>query len=778
MTNDALRTKLPFNLRSSVLGVLLLSFALRVHRLGDRAVWWDEGWSVWVARHDLLGILWETGHDVHPPLYFWLLHLWRGISGDSEFGLRLLSALAGVLAVAVVYRLGRAMADAYVGGLAALFLAVSRFHIVWSQEIRMYALAALLAGLGMWAAVRIWERGRGSDYLLYVLAMSGGLLTLYLFFPVPVAANVAWLWVLRQSERRRQILWRWAAAQAAVLLIIGAWLAYALQGFLTTSSATPVAVVDFLKIYWTALTIGVPLNVEAFAPYTLAALAVFLAGLAALVWRARRRRRVGRDLTALLTGLLIPVAVVYYISIPKEGAYAPPFAPRYLVVFSLFYVVLLAWGIRRLGAARRWPLALLLSGVMLAVAGVGLDGYYRGRVRVDDYASLAATLRAYERPSQDAVILYTDTDWPIFAYHHPQPWRGMPHTWDLTAEAAAAYLTPIWEAHEGVWLATTPYAAVSDPAGRVPAWLAARATAVSHYSYGDKALTFYARTEARAATRQTPAPGVAPPHPVRVPIAAGTRLVGYEHAVRDYESGAVIPLFLYWRGANPAQTEVGVMDGNGRAWAWQTITPTLQADAGLSRQQVDLRLAPDAPSGEYAFYLFAATDTAMAFGRFRVRQESAPKLGLGDVTIPHRLDVDFGDNVRLLGYGIETEAPHPGGTVHLALYWQARGTVAGRYKVFTHLLGDAFNAETGNFLWGQQDNEPVNLTRPTTSWRTGEVIVDRYAIPIAGHAPPGAYQIEVGMYDPATGERLPVLDEGGTAVSDHLILSEIEVFPE
>ena len=42
--------------------------------------------------------------------------------------------------------------------------------------------------------------------------------------------------------------------------------------------------------------------------------------------------------------------------------------------------------------------------------------------------------------------------------------------------------------------------------------------------------------------------------------------------------------------------------------------------------------------------------------------------------------------------------------------------------MFTHVLGEVYNADAGNFLWGQQDNEPLNGTRPTSTWRTDEVI--------------------------------------------------------
>jgi hypothetical protein len=119
---------------------------------------------------------------------------------------------------------------------------------------------------------------------------------------------------------------------------------------------------------------------------------------------------------------------------------------------------------------------------------------------------------------------------------------------------------------------------------------------------------------------------------------------------------------------------------------------------------------------------------------------------------------------------VETESPQPGGIVYLTLYWQAQEPVAQKYKVFTHLLGEVYNINSDNFLWGQQDNEPVNNTRPTTTWRSGEVIVDSYAIPIDAQAPAGSYQIEIGLYDPATGVRLLLQADG-----DHLVLTSVKV---
>ena len=836
--------------------LLLLAFALRVYRIGEQRVWWDEGWSVWVARFAPLEILRQTGHDVHPPLYFQLLHFWRLISGDSEAGLRLLSALLGTLAVALTYSLGRRMARGTLahnpataaGLLAALLLAVSRFAIAWSQEIRMYALATLLALLAVWAARQFWQRGRARDAALYVAATAAGLYTLYLFAPVWGAINLAWLVSLKERGSRgageqgrthpprppaplHPCIFCWLALQLAVLTLFAPWLWYAAGGFLSTASATPIGLLDFLHIYWTVLTVGIPVDVAQFNRLTLPALAVFVAAVGALVVKASaggrrttddRQQITGggrsdspllsrppaplQDLILLLSTLLLPALLVYLISLPKQNFYNPPFNPRYLVIFTPFYSILLAWGIVTIGTwmgrADRRPqttddkagsshtqtsvdgaavsgqrssvvrrlssvVPVLLAAFMLAVALVGLWPYYPGRVLVDDYPSLVSTIDAYRQPD-DAVVLYTDTDWPIFAYHHPQPWRGVPHLWTLAPESTADFLEPIWAAHEAIWLVTTPYSAGGDPQRHVPAWLTEQATAVREFTYKDMALTLYTRTAERAATADQ-VTGDTPAN-LNVPLPGGGTLTGYAQAARDFKSGDIIHLFFYRQGSEAGRTEVGLID-TASSNVWGTTTVEWPAASGTARQQVDILVPPEAPTGDYRFYVRDANGATVPFGRLTVRQRQSTLLTTDDVTIANPLSATFGnEGIRLLGYDLAQETVRPGETVDLTLYWTSDGATAQRYKVFTHVLGDTFNAGTGNFLWGQADNEPAANTRPTTTWRADEVIVDQYAIPIAADAPPGTYRIEIGLYDPLTGARLMTADG-----ADHLILTEVNV---
>ena len=410
---------------------------------------------------------------------------------------------------------------------------------------------------------------------------------------------------------------------------------------------------------------------------------------------------------------------------------------------------------------------------MLAVALVGLWPYYPGRVRVDDYPSLVSTLSAHRQPG-DSVVLYSDTDWPIFAFHHPGPWRGVPHLWAMTPELADDFLSPVWESHDALWLVTTPYSAGGDPQRLVPGWLAERATAVREFAYKDMALTLYTRTAERAATADALVNGPPTSRRLDIPLTPAGTLVGYSQAARDFKSGDVIHLFLYTTAPDGGPATVGLLDSAGTLWA-ETAVP-LPASAETTRQQVDLLVPPEAPSGRYRFAARDATGQPAPFGALTIRQRQTELLTEADVTIPNRLDVAFDGGVRLLGYEVSGAAA-PGETLGLTLYWAAGGPLPQRYKVFTHLLGETFNAAGGNFLWGQSDAEPAANTRPTTGWRAGEVIVDEHAIPSAADAPPGAYRIEVGLYEPVSGARLAVIGSDDLTQGDHVIVTTVELFP-
>lgn len=185
--------------------ILLLAFALRVHDAGARSLWEDEGWTMLLSKGPGVGDVVRTMvYDQHPPLYFVLFHLWRGVAGETEFATRFLGILTGVVAVAGIAPLGRALFGAKAGALAALLLALADLHIDLSQEVRHYALLATLAVLSSLFYARWVRHPSRASRIGWVFASLAMLYTHYLGGFVLMAQGAHLLICVRPRARLAQ----------------------------------------------------------------------------------------------------------------------------------------------------------------------------------------------------------------------------------------------------------------------------------------------------------------------------------------------------------------------------------------------------------------------------------------------------------------------------------------------------------------------------------------------------------------------------------------------
>ncbi len=130
-----------------------------------------------------------------------------------------------------------------------------------------------------------------------------------------------------------------------------------------------------------------------------------------------------------------------------------------------------------------------------------------------------------------------------------------------------------------------------------------------------------------------------------------------------------------------------------------------------------------------------------------------------------RVDARFGEAARLLGVHVETPRVRPGEVVRLSLAWEALADAPPSSTVFGHLVG------ADGVVRGQQDNPPVWGTQPLSLWRVGDRVRDPYQIPVPADAPPGRYDVAIGLYDPASGDRLPAYGADDAPLGDHVRLA-------
>lgn len=180
-----------------------------------------------------------------------------------------------------------------------------------------------------------------------------------------------------------------------------------------------------------------------------------------------------------------------------------------------------------------------------------------------------------------------------------------------------------------------------------------------------------------------------------------------------------------------------------------------------------LEVSPDAESGTYTLVVslhpkgMPSSDEGTRLGEVIVtRTERLFETPAIDHREPYRL----GTVCEFLGYNLAEDRVAPGDTIHLTLYWRALGMADRSFKVFTHLL-DAKGA-----VRGQCDSIPMAGTHPTDRWVADEIIIDPYEITVPQDAGAGVYRLQVGMYDVASGERLPIVGDAGAAQSENRVL--------
>lgn len=511
---------------------LLLAALLRFYRLDDQSFWNDEGNSARLAERSPRLIIEGAGGDIHPPGYYLALAGWRRLAGESEFALRAFSAFAGIALVALVGRLGRAYYDRRAAAWAALFAALHPGLVYYSQEARMYALAAALGAACFLLAGRYAASGERRHAVGYVLTAAAGLYTHYSFAFVLFAVNLAALGAPiadRAPGPRRRWLARWLGLQLGALLLFAPWLPTALRQVTSWPAVRePVSFVEafFGSVAWTLLG----------GTADRAAWLAGLVGLAGLFVAANWRRA---HSMAVLVWLFAPVGLMAGL-----GLYTESFA-KFLIVAAPAMCLLLGNHVGGrvapdLTSAQRRGVALL------ALSFGGLTGlamwsslrnlYFDPAYARDDYRAIARYVQADARPG-DAVILNAPNQWEVFTYYHRSgaPVYPLPRTRPLDPRGTAAELEQIAALHDRLYVLWWGEAQ-ADPARFVEDWLNTHAFKAVDTWYGSVRLSIYAASTATATVT-----------PLGARFGEAIALEGYSLISSGLAPGDILQLTLFWR---------------------------------------------------------------------------------------------------------------------------------------------------------------------------------------------------------------------------------------
>lgn len=414
--------------------ILAGAAAGRFYNLGKRDFWYDEavsGLILGTAPGEMMRLIIE---DTHPPLYYLVAKPFGWFLGYSPVSLRLLSALAGTLIVALVMYVAKIAAGRRAAWYAGSLAAISPFLIVYAQEARMYALLGLLHLLTLASFIRAAMTRRAGDIITWGVAAGLSLLTHYASFISLAAYALAGA----VCYRRLRPLSTFLPGVLTAGLILAPWLPWFIIQFLDREARigwiAPATFFDLCKTLAIfaiglppgELSLGMPPanRVAAADPLSVAAAAALIFGAVMGAFLRLSRRSLPQNILFVHTAGTIGAA--YALSLYGENY----FVARYLIGSGAALSVIFGiW----LAETRWW-----IAGAFLCAYAAVLALTVKPEVP-DGYRILKSTLSADNGPvyvldpfeyviaayyfGRERVVLYNIND----PRYNPRGWAGIWH---------------------------------------------------------------------------------------------------------------------------------------------------------------------------------------------------------------------------------------------------------------------------------------------------------------------------------------------------------------
>lgn len=243
------------------------------------------------------------------------------------------------------------------------------------------------------------------------------------------------------------------------------------------------------------------------------------------------------------------------------------------------------------------------------------------------------------------------------------------------------------------------------------------------------------------------------------------QLLGYDEMAEAALAGSRLPVDLFWHvplGVLPAGLQLEWLLRPESSDAFQPIhKETLSRyDTGLWRtgesihEKYRVPLPPNLAPGRYVL----AIRPSLASGEPIGPVHELAELDINNITRAYTLPADVvvaldsqWEPLTLVGMSPGELAASPGDSPEVTLYWKKNAAHGEVYSVFVHLLN-----EDGRIV-AQADHWPGGL--PTDILDAGQIVTDRFGLPLPAHLAPGTYRMRIGLYLTESGVRLPVLSD-------------------
>ncbi|MCK9278517.1 MAG: glycosyltransferase family 39 protein [Methanoculleus sp.] len=437
----------------ALIGLTLVGFLLRFYNLGWNSLWLDEASTLTFARQSLIGI-WEStaGGEFNPPLFYWLEHGML-LFGESEFVLRLLPALLGVLTIPAIYIIGKEFRDKNVGLIAAALLTFSPFHIFYSQEARAYAPMLFFFSLALLFYVRASRSNEVRSWVLFGV-FSAVAFWMHFYAVVPVAVLILHALLTRAGEFRHDIRSAKNLTLSVIAFVVASLplLIVTVNLFLVRTSSAPTFGIQGLDVIYQTLR-----QVSGFSDLLMAAFMVlFLIGVA-YTWREDRNGAL-----LLIFMMVLPLAASLVLSSRM------PMIPRYLIYLLPVYFIGIASAYPGLYALVRDRRAVYIAIAAAVLVSVPFLSTYYTTPQKNDWRGFSADLGGMTGEGDLVVVLPPYMAQPL-DYYYSNATDGTVELGATTGDELQA-IRDRYPDRRAFYVVTTDIFA-ADPTGDAVGWL-------------------------------------------------------------------------------------------------------------------------------------------------------------------------------------------------------------------------------------------------------------------------------------------------------------------
>ena len=203
--------------------IVFLAIVLRSINL-NQSFWFDEAITVNVVNNSGFKELitnYAPG-DFHPPLHYLILRIWSNLVPLSEISARSISVLLGAATVFTTYLVAKKFFEQKTALIASILIATSPLHIYYSQETRMYILAAFLVSLSVYFFISIIDKDSIANWTGFIVSTSLMLYSDYLpYLMIPVYFLYL---ILFRGKIAKSTFRGFIPAFLLILILISPWL--------------------------------------------------------------------------------------------------------------------------------------------------------------------------------------------------------------------------------------------------------------------------------------------------------------------------------------------------------------------------------------------------------------------------------------------------------------------------------------------------------------------------------------------------------------------------